>query len=67
MTNEFLVKSREILLLDESDFIAHGGEGIQFGHLDGEVVPCAPRERSRRSATSPASSSPTAPRPADPS
>ena len=38
MTNEFLVKSKEILLLDESDFIAHGGEGIQFGHVDGEVV-----------------------------
>ncbi len=38
MTNEFLVQAREILLLDEHDFLAHGGEGIHFGHLDGDLV-----------------------------
>lgn len=38
MTNEFLVLAKEILLLDERDFIAHGGDRIEFGHLDRGVV-----------------------------
>ena len=38
MTNEFVVQATEILLLDESDFFAQGGEDIHFGRLDGAVV-----------------------------
>jgi hypothetical protein len=38
MTNEFLVQTTEILLLDEGDFLAHGGERLHFGHVDREVV-----------------------------
>lgn len=38
MTNEFLVHAKEIVLIDEIDFLTHGGEGIQFGHLDRDVV-----------------------------
>jgi hypothetical protein len=38
MTNEFLVQAREILLIDECDFRAHGGVGIRFGRVDGDVV-----------------------------
>jgi hypothetical protein len=38
MTNEFLVLRKEIVLLDEADFIAHGGECVRFGSVDGDAV-----------------------------
>jgi hypothetical protein len=38
MTNEFLVKAKEIVLLSERDFVTHGGEDLHFGSLAGDTV-----------------------------
>ncbi len=38
MTNEFLVLTREIGLVEEADFLTHGGEELHFGSVvDGTV------------------------------
>ena len=39
MTNEFLVQAREVLLLDETDFLTHGGEQLHFGSICNDTVP----------------------------
>lgn len=38
MTNDFMVTTAEILLLDEQGFLASGGETLTFGVLDGTTV-----------------------------
>ncbi len=38
MTKEFLVRSREILLFEEADFLGRGGEEVHFGSLSDDVV-----------------------------
>lgn len=38
VTNEFLVRPQEIVLLDESDFLANGGEQISFGPIVDDTV-----------------------------
>jgi hypothetical protein len=38
MTNEFIVRSDEISLIDEAAFLAHGGEELWFGALEGTIV-----------------------------
>jgi hypothetical protein len=38
MTNEFLVNVKEIVLLDERDFLTHGGKDLHFGSLVGDTV-----------------------------
>jgi len=38
MTNEFVVTEAEILLVDEPGFLAHGGQSLVFGMLQGGTV-----------------------------
>lgn len=38
VTNEFLVRTQEIILMDESDFLANGGELISFGPIVDDTV-----------------------------
>lgn len=38
MTNDFIVSTTEILLVDESRFLDEGGETLQFGPLEGDRV-----------------------------
>jgi len=38
MTNEFVVTEAEILLVDEPGFLAHGGQSLVFGVLQGGTV-----------------------------
>jgi hypothetical protein len=39
MTNQFLVRTREIILIDERDFLANGGEQLSFGPIVDDTVP----------------------------
>ena len=38
MTNEFIVSTAEILLVDEASFVSDGGESLHFGALEGHQV-----------------------------
>lgn len=38
MTREFLVHARELVLLDERDFLTHGGEDVHFGSIADDTV-----------------------------
>jgi len=38
MSNDFLVRIEELLLVDEGAFFAAGGEELAFGAVDGDTV-----------------------------
>jgi hypothetical protein len=38
MCNDFLVRIEELVLLDEGEFYAAGGEELAFGAVDGDTV-----------------------------
>jgi hypothetical protein len=38
VTNKFTVSTDEILLVDESSFLGHGGKHLHFGAVDGDSV-----------------------------
>jgi hypothetical protein len=38
MSNDFLVRVEELLLLDEIEFFANGGSALAFGEVDGDTV-----------------------------
>lgn len=38
MTNDFEVMTAEMILVDEPDFLAHGGKWLTFGEINGSTV-----------------------------